>query len=62
VAVGNGANDAQMLEAAALGIAVLGKEGLAVDALGVADVVVPRIADALEQLLKTPRLVATLRR
>lgn len=62
VAIGNGANDTGMLAAAALGIAVLGYEGLATEALQAADVVVGRIEDALDLLLHPPRLVATLRR
>ncbi len=62
VAIGNGANDAAMLEAAALGIAVLGPEGLAVPALQAADLVVFSITDALDLLLNPRRLVATLRR
>jgi P-type E1-E2 ATPase len=61
-AIGNGANDARMLSAAALGIAILGVEGLAVEALRAADVVVPRIEDGLDLLLQPQRLVATLRR
>jgi P-type E1-E2 ATPase len=61
VAIGNGANDAQMLEAAILGIAVLGPEGLALAALQAADVVVPSVVDALDLLLEAPRLIATLR-
>jgi len=62
VAVGNGANDAEMLAAAAVGIAVLGPEGLATVTLRAADVVVVRIEDALDLLLRPQRLVATLRR
>jgi len=62
VALGNGANDARMLAAAGLGIAVLGPEGLATIALQAADVVVGRIEDALDLLLSPQRLVATLRR
>ncbi len=62
VAIGNGANDALMLAEAALGIAVLGPEGLALAALRTADVVVPCIEDALDLLLRPRRLVATLRR
>ncbi|GAB4435199.1 MAG: HAD family hydrolase [Anaerolineae bacterium] len=62
VAVGNGANDAPMFGAAALAIAVLGEEGLAVAALQSADVVVRHIHDALALLLTPRRLVATLRR
>ena len=62
VAVGNGANDGAMLRAAALGIAVLGAEGLAVEALRSADVVAAGIEDALDLLLRPKRLVATLRK
>lgn len=62
VAIGNGANDAAMLEAAALGIAVLGAEGLAIPAMQAADLVVASITDALDLLLNPRRLVATLRR
>jgi len=62
VAVGNGANDAEMLAAAAVGIAVLGPEGLVTVTLQAADVVVGRIEDALDLLLHPHRLVATLRR
>ena len=61
-AVGNGAIDAGMLHEAKLAIAVLGEEGLAVDALKGADVVVPHINAALDLLLSPLRLVATLRR
>ncbi|WP_322028626.1 hypothetical protein [Paraburkholderia sp. J76] len=60
-AIGNGRNDALMLEQAALGIAVLGTEGLAVDALNAADVVVRHAVDGLGLLLRPKRLVATLR-
>ena len=60
-AIGNGANDAQMLRQAKLAIAVLGPEGLAVETLTVADVVVSGVNAALDLLLKPLRLVATLR-
>ncbi len=62
VAVGNGANDAAMLEHAALGIVVLGPEGSAAACLTKADVVVSDIRHGLELLLHPKRLVATLRR
>ena len=62
VAVGNGANDALMLKEAAIGIAILGPEGLAQSALLNADVVVPDILTAISLLLKPKRLIATLRR
>ena len=62
VAVGNGANDAAMLERAALGIVIVGPEGSAVETLLKADVAVPHIQAALELLLYPKRLIATLRR
>lgn len=61
VAIGNGRNDALMLEHAALGIAILGTEGLATNALAAADVVVHHAEDGLDLLLAPKRLIATLR-
>lgn len=61
VTVGNGRNDVLMLQAAALGIVVLGAEGAAKDALLAADVVFSSINHALDALLHPKRLVATLR-
>lgn len=61
VALGNGANDAAMLRAAALGIAVSGTEGAAPSAIFAADVYSPTIHDALDLLLFPDRLRATLR-
>jgi P-type E1-E2 ATPase len=62
IAIGNGANDAAMLHEAALGVAVLGPEGLARDALLAADLIVPDVLAALDLLRDPSRLVATLRR
>lgn len=62
VAIGQGANDAGMLEAAALGICILSAEGLAVEALQAADICMPDIFSALELLEKPLRIVATLRK
>jgi P-type E1-E2 ATPase len=61
VAIGNGRNDVPMLRAAALGIAVVGPEGAAYQALEVADVVIGNIDAALGLLRHPQRLVATLR-
>lgn len=61
VAVGNGANDMAMLERAVLSVAILGSEGVSVETLKKADVVVKDINDALDLLLYPNRLVATLR-
>lgn len=62
VAVGNGANDALMLERAALGIAVIGPEGTAGKAIQRSEIVAADICSALELLLYPNRLIATLRR
>lgn len=61
VAIGNGANDAQMLDAAAIGIAVIGPEGASAATLHSADIVTRSIVDALDLLLIPRRLAATLR-
>lgn len=62
VAIGQGANDASMLKEAALGICVLSREGICVEALLAADLVVPDIFAALELMEKPMRIVASLRR
>lgn len=61
VALGNGQNDVGMLEAADLGIAVLGGEGLASATLRVADLLVHSVTDGLDLLIHPARLRATLR-
>jgi P-type E1-E2 ATPase len=61
-ALGNGANDVEMLKACALGIAVLGEEGACSQAIAAADIVTPGPQAALQLLLKPDRLRATLRR
>jgi len=61
VAMGNGNNDELILKEAALGIAILGDEGISVTALKQADIMVKNISDALDLLLKPKRLMATLR-
>lgn len=61
VCLGNGRNDELMLKEAALGVAVLGPEGTAGPALLAADLLAPGVVAALELLLKTRRLLATLR-
>lgn len=62
IAIGNGANDALMLEAAALGIVVIQKEGASRKAIDHSDIVCTSIFDALDLLAKPLRLLATLRR
>ena len=60
--IGNGSNDGPALEAAALGIAVLGPEGTSADAIRAADVLCRSASEALDLLLDPKALVATLRR
>jgi len=62
VAIGNGVDDAPMIEEAGLGICVISKEGTSSDVLKKADVVVSNILDALDFLLKPLRQKATLGR
>ena len=62
VAIGNGCNDVAMLKRAALGICVVGQEGAATEALMSSDIVVAGICAALDLLVNTDRLVATLRK
>ena len=61
ITIGNGFNDIQMSDAADLSICVIGKEGCCGALLMHTDVVVTSIDDALDLMLKTGRLRATLR-
>ncbi|MBO4938225.1 MAG: ATPase P [Oscillospiraceae bacterium] len=61
VCIGNGFNDIRMSDEADLSICVIGREGCCGALLSHADVVVTSIHDALDLLLKTSRLRATLR-
>ncbi|MEK7949588.1 HAD family hydrolase [Luteolibacter soli] len=61
VAIGNGRNDRLMLEAAALGIAVIQKEGASGAAIRSADVFTTSVLDAIDLLKHPLRLIATLR-
>jgi len=62
VAIGNGVDDVPMIEEAALGICVMGKEGSSTQAMVKADVVVSNALDALDFLFKPLRQKATLGR
>lgn len=61
IAFGNGNNDRLMLAAAKIGVAVCLSEGVSVNAVEAADILVKSISDGLDLLLKPDRLVATLR-
>ena len=61
IAIGNGSNDEGMVREAAVGIAVVGREGASGRTVFAADVVIGRIEDAFDLLLIPKRLIATLR-
>ncbi len=61
VALGNGNNDAKMLEVAKLSIAIAGREGCASKTMLASDIVCHNIDDAIELFLNPNRLIATLR-
>lgn len=62
VAIGNGNNDAAMLSLASIGIAVMGDEGCAKDALMGSDVICKNIDEAFSLIIQSKRLIATLRK
>ncbi len=62
VAFGNGYNDNLMLEKAKLGIIILQEEGISIESLKKADILVKDIDDGINLLLNPKRLIATLRR
>ena len=61
IAFGNGMNDVGMLRLAAISVAVLGGEGVAIGALLAADVLALGPVDAIDLVLHPKRLIATLR-
>ena len=61
ITIGNGFNDIPMSDAADLSICVIGREGCCGKLLAHTDIVVTSIDDALDLLLKTGRIRATLR-
>jgi soluble P-type ATPase len=60
VAIGNGVDDAAMIEEAGLGICIIGVQGTSSEAIKKADVVFSDILHALDFLLKPMRHQATL--
>ncbi|MHA1371660.1 MAG: HAD hydrolase family protein [Promethearchaeota archaeon] len=63
VAIGNGNNDVKMLQEVALGIAILGDEGLSCKCLFAADIIVKNPVTALNLLAEpeNKKMIATLR-
>jgi P-type E1-E2 ATPase len=62
IALGQGANDAAMLKTAMIGIGLVSVEGIAVETLLSADIIVPDIYAAFDLLVNPLRLVASLRK
>lgn len=62
IAFGQGANDALMLQEAAIGICVLSKEGTCTEAVLHADILVPDIHCAFDLIENPKRMIATLRK
>jgi len=62
IAIGQGANDAEMLRKAAIGICLLSEEGTAIETLISADLVVKDINIALDLLQNPLRIVTSLRK
>jgi soluble P-type ATPase len=62
IAFGNGNNDKAMLQAASLGIAVIGEEGCSIETMMAADIAIDDIHSGMRLLIEPARLKATLRR
>jgi len=60
--IGNGLIDAKNIERVRLGIVTMQSEGVHVQTLRAADIVVPSVIDALDLFIHEKRLVATLRK
>jgi len=60
--IGNGLIDAKTIECVQLGIVTMQSEGVHVQTLQAADIVVPSVIDALDLFIHEKRLVATLRK
>ena len=61
-AIGQGVNDTGMLRSASLGICVMSVEGLSVEAMNAAHLLMPDILSALDLFQKPKRLIASLRK
>jgi soluble P-type ATPase len=61
ICIGNGKNDNLMLKEAVIGIALIQREGAAIESLINANIVCTNIVDALELIINPLRLIATLR-
>lgn len=62
IAIGNGSNDAAMLSAAVIGVAVIQREGASIETLNQADIIFTDIVHAFEAIHNPQRLIASLRK
>ena len=62
IAIGQGSNDAAMLKTAALGICIMSREGVAVETLLAADLLLPDIFAVLDLFDHPLRMLASLRK
>lgn len=62
IAVGNGNNDELMLKKSAVGVAVLGEEGLSTNALLASDVLIKNIMNLFDMIANEKRIIANLRK
>lgn len=62
ITFGNGRNDVHMLKQSAIGIGIIGSEGMASSLVQSADILVKSIFDAVELVKNKKSLIATLRR
>ncbi|WP_432405230.1 HAD family hydrolase [Wukongibacter sp. M2B1] len=62
IAVGNGNNDELMLKESAIGVCVLGEEGLATKALLSSDIMLRNINDFFDMIINKKRIIASLRK
>ena len=62
IAIGNGNNDRLMVKEAAIGIALIGNEGAALDTILNSDLVISDIYDVFDILEEPARLIASLRK
>jgi len=61
IAIGNGNNDVEMLKNAIVSISIIAQEGCSKNALLSSDIVCKSIKDAIEILINSKKIVATLR-
>lgn len=61
ICIGNGYNDIEMFKIAAISIAIIHNEGCSGKLIGVSDIVVTSIEDAINMILNPKRIIATLR-